>query len=143
MQKMGAVKTNGAEPGIPSPAPCACFAERRANSSQGVAGATVETLFSDRRRSSGPYQRLRKFLLIEFAAFVLVKPVKLSPHEVHEFLFGNLAVLIGVHEQHQLLYLCLAKRQRALLLGHGLVDLLCGHAGDSQGQGGRCNTRDD
>src|SRR5271170_4534556 len=64
-----------------------------------VASQSGQLLMAARDR---PHRILGQFLYVEFAVFVDVHAIELGLHNGHKLLFGDLAVLVGVHQLEQL-----------------------------------------
>jgi hypothetical protein len=81
--------------------------------------------------------RLKQFFGIEFSALVGVQPIELRFHKPEPLLLRDLAVLIRIHEEEQLLdVLC---RDRSLIGFYGNLLLPEGRAGDNLTDADECN----
>jgi hypothetical protein len=60
--------------------------------------------------------RLRKFLDVQQTVLTLIQSVELRFHKLHPFLLGDLAVLVGIHKEQQLLDLFFSECQFVLRL---------------------------
>src|ERR1700680_2834458 len=60
--------------------------------------------------------RLRQFLDLQLPCLALIESFELRFHELHPLLLGDFAVLVGIHEEEQLLDLILCECQFILRL---------------------------